>query len=47
LKGKKIGGYLLFGMLTTFQEGKCYLEDSDAIIELVIDSEKVIFYLIL
>ena len=34
LRGKKAGRFLLFGMLNTIQDGKYFLEDLDAYIEL-------------
>ncbi|KAH6578738.1 hypothetical protein BASA50_008428 [Batrachochytrium salamandrivorans] len=34
LKGKQPGRFLLFGMLTSIQDGKYHLEDTDAFIEL-------------
>ncbi|KAK6091811.1 DNA-directed DNA polymerase epsilon, subunit B [Batrachochytrium dendrobatidis] len=34
LKGKKPGRYLLFGMLTSIQDGNYHLEDTDAFIQL-------------
>ena len=39
LKGKKPGRYLLFGMLTSMEEGKIHLEDPDCFIELVFDQQ--------
>jgi DNA polymerase epsilon subunit 2 len=38
LKGKKPGSYLLFGMLTQIEEGKLHLEDPDAFIQLLFDT---------
>ncbi|KAI9017107.1 DNA polymerase alpha/epsilon subunit B-domain-containing protein [Gaertneriomyces semiglobifer] len=34
LQGQKPGPFLLFGMLTQVEEGKCHLEDPDSLIEL-------------